>query len=174
MIKRGRRGATVGGNDVGNLRSKTCRRVGRCLYTVVFCTLATGCGGSQRESQEREESNLKPLAIFYGQFTGQHRGRPPSDEDEFKQFIRSLGSEQLATFGVTDPESLFISSRDQKPYVIIYGGAARSAVGTLGGPSRVVAYEQVGKDGLRLVANDLGAVEEVDEARFREMVPDAP
>jgi hypothetical protein len=36
-----------------------------------------------------------------------------------------------------------------------------------------VAYEQEGVDGKRYVATVVGAVEEVDEARFRELVPDA-
>ena len=33
---------------------------------------------------------------------------------------------------------------------------------------------QQGKDGTRYVANDLGKVQEVDEARFKELVPGAP
>jgi len=38
----------------------------------------------------------------------------------------------------------------------------------------VVAYEQEGVNGKRFVASKMGAVEEVDEARFRKMVPSAP
>ena len=134
-----------------------------CLGTVALCVLPSGCGG-HRESQEREESNLKPLALLYGQFIGRHRGRPPASQEEFKEFIQSAGSQQLASFGVADLESLFISSRDQKPYVVVYG---RAPVGT----ARIVAYEQEGRDGTRFVANDLGNVQEVDQARFAEMVP---
>ena len=141
--------------------------VGLCLAAVAVCVPSSGCGGSGRESQEREESNLKPLALLYGQFIGQHRGRPPASQEEFKEFIRSSGSQQLASFGVTDLESLFVSSRDQKPYVVLY--AKDAPVGT----ARVVAYEQEGRDGTRFVANDLGEVQEVDEARFTEMVPAA-
>jgi len=132
--------------------------------------LAIGCG-TQRESQEREESNLKPLAIFYGQFTGRHRGQPPASEAEFKEFVRSLPGDRLAGFNVSDPESLFISSRDGQPYVVIYG-ASNGPPGPGGSP--VVAYEQTGKGGKRFVASSLGAVEEVDETRFKELVPDAP
>ncbi len=141
--------------------------VGLCLAAIAVCVLSSGCGGSGRESQEREESNLKPLALLYGQFIGQHRGRPPANEEELKEFIRSTGSQQLASFGVTDPNSLFISSRDQKPYVVLYG------VGAPLGAARVVAYEREGKGGTRFIANDLGEVQEVDEARFTEMVPAA-
>jgi len=132
--------------------------------------LAIGCS-TQRESQDREESNLKPLAIFYGQFTGQHQGQPPASEAEFKEFVRSLPSGDLASFNVSDAESLFTSSRDGEPYVIVYG-APSGPPGPGGSP--VIAYEQTGKGGKRFVASSMGAVEEVDEARFKELVPNAP
>ncbi len=139
-----------------------------CVALLLVCVV--GCG-TRRASQQREESNLKPLALLYGQYTGQHQGRPPANEAEFKQFIESLPKEQLASFGVDDPESLFISDRDNKPYVIIYGQATNPAGP---GDAPVIAYEQEGKNGKRFVATAIGSVEEVDEERFRQLVPDAP
>ena len=150
-----------------NLRLRAVLGAGLCLATVVLGLLTVGCGGAQRRAKQREESNLKPLAILYGQFIGQHRGRPPASEEEFKKFIGSFGKEQLATFNVADLDSLFVSPRDQKPYVVLYGKAPRA------GSARVIAYEQEGQGGTRFVATDLGKVEEVDEARFRELVPGA-
>jgi hypothetical protein len=150
-----------------NLALKSLLRVSLCLGTVVFCALLSGCGAAHRESQEREQSNLKPLAVFYGQFIGQHRGQPPASEKEFKEFIRSSGTRQLAGFDVSNVESLFVSSRDQKPYVVLYGKNAPA------GKARVVAYEREGKGGTRFIANDLGDVQEVDEAQLKEMVPGA-
>ena len=38
----------------------------------------------------------------------------------------------------------------------------------------IIAYEQTGVGDKRLVASSLGGVEEVDEARFRKLVPSAP
>ncbi len=137
---------------------------------ALFCILPSGCESS-RDRQQLEQSNLKPLAVFYGQFTGQHQGRPPANEAEFKEFVRSLPSEQLAGFNVTDPESLFVSPRDGKPYVVVYGPTEGSS--KLAGAS-VIAYEQVGARGTRYVANSMGEVKEVDEAGFRELVPNAP
>jgi len=137
---------------------------------ALLLALPLGCT-TRTESQDREQSNLKPLAVFYGRFMSQHRGQPPADEAEFKEFIRSLPSDQLASFGVTDPESLFVSSRDGQPYVIIYGQPS-GPPGPAGAP--VIAYEQAGVGGKRFVASSMAAIEEVDEARFKELVPDAP
>jgi hypothetical protein len=131
--------------------------------------LFSGCG-SHEAKVESESSNLKPLMVLYGQFVGQHRGQPPADEAEFKQHIQSAGQATLNSFGVSDGESLFISPRDHKPYVLLYG----SVSGPLGpGGQPVVAYEQEGVGGKRYIATPLGAVEEVSDERFRELVPSA-
>jgi hypothetical protein len=139
--------------------------------TIVVC-LGLGCS-SQQKNLEEEQSNLKPLAVLYGQFVGRHQGRPPDDEAQFKQFVQTQGKETLASFGVTDVSSLFVSSRDGKPYVIRYGQQALTGPPGAGG-SPVVAYEQEGVDGVRFVATSMGAVERVDEARFKELVPGGP
>lgn len=132
-----------------------------------------GCGGPGSEaSRAREESGLKPLAIFYGRFVPQHLGQPPKDEAEFKAYlIEPQNLEELQkVFNVPNLDALFVSSRDKKPYIVIYGPT--SGEGPAGQP--VVAYEQEGVNGKRFVASKMGAVEEVDEARFRKMVPNAP
>jgi len=145
-------------------------RAGLVVVGIV-AWLATGCG-TRIESQEREQSNLKPLAIMYGQFIGQHRGQPPKNEEEFKQYVRSQSPDALASFGVSDPDAIFVSSRDGQPYVVHYGNAARTGPPGPGGQP-VIAYEQTGVGGDRFVASSIGAIEEVDEERFRELVPDA-
>lgn len=113
---------------------------------------------------------MKPLAIFYGQYTGSHRGQPPASEEEFKTYLKTIRPEALKSLNVTDIESLLISSRDKKPYVIRYG-KVQGPAGPGGMP--VFAYEQDGIDGRRYVATSVGAVAEVDETKFRELVPDA-
>ena len=74
----------------------------------------------------------------------------------------------LANLGVTDPAKLWISSRDKQPYVILYGPVS-GPPGPAGQP--VIAYESKGVGGKRFVASSLGAVDEVTEARFKELVP---
>lgn len=130
------------------------------LTCACLASASAGCGSNHAETQA---SNLKPLAVLYGQFLGSHRGQPPAHEAEFKEFAQSQGQSGV--------DSLFISSRDKKPYVILYG--ALTGPPGLGGQP-IFAYEQDGVDGSRFVANSLGAVEEVDEEQFRKMVPTAP
>jgi hypothetical protein len=129
----------------------------------------SGCN-SGNATVEQETSNLKPLAVFYGQYVGQHRGQAPPSEQAFKEFVKSKAASPAATFSIKDVEGLFISSRDKKPYVIRYGGTT-GPPGAAGAP--VVAYEQEGVKGKRYVATAVGAVQEVDDAQFHTLVPDA-
>jgi hypothetical protein len=145
-----------------------------CVLAIGAATAHVGC--ERAASKATESSTIKPLAVFYGQFTGMHKGQPPANEAEFKEFIRNLPPESLKSLNVTDVESLFVSSRDKQPYIVKYGQAS----GSVGAPGKagpggmpVIAYEQVGVDGKRYIATTVGAVEEVDDARFRVLVPDA-
>ena len=146
----------------------------RTLYRIGLLLLFSclGCGPVGEPNRAREESGLKPLAIFYAQFVPSHQGQPPKSEAEFKDYLKEPQNlERLKKdFKVPDVDAMFISSRDKKPYIVIYGPT--SGDGPAGQP--VVAYEQEGLEGKRFVASKMGAVEEVDEARFRRMVPGAP
>ena len=109
--------------------------------------------------------------MFYGQYLGQHRGQPPANEQEFRKYIEALGKERLASMQVKTVDELFLSSRDGKPYVILYGAVSKTGAEL---PfTTVVAYEQEGKGGKRFIARMSGAVEEVDEANFKQLVPNA-
>ena len=124
-----------------------------------------GCGSGPAADKAVQESNLKPLAVLYGQYSGQNRGQNPPNEEAFKAFVKTKVASPA------EAEALFISSRDQKPYVIRYGGTFTPP--GPGVPIPVVAYEQEGVGGKRYLATALGGVEEVEEAAFRALVPDA-
>jgi hypothetical protein len=134
------------------------------------CLSAVGCGGSQTKSQSREQSNLRTLAVLYYQFSVQHRGRPPANEAELRQFVQSALSTQSASSGSKGPSDVFVSERDGKPYVVLYG-RVQGPPGPGGSP--VIAYEQEGSGGTRFVASSMGAVESVDQVRFQQLVPSA-
>ncbi|MFO1063842.1 MAG: hypothetical protein U0892_08275 [Pirellulales bacterium] len=139
-----------------------------CLASLV-CLVGTlllgGCSNNAPQA-ERESSNLKPLAVYYGRYVGQHRGKSPADEKELKEFIRKQPTTELEAFGIKDVDALFISSRDKKPYKFSFQQKS-----VMPGSIAVFAWEQDGVDGKRYVGGTLGQIEEVDEAKFRELVP---
>ena len=141
-----------------------------CLLTLGIVLACLGCGPAGESNRAQEESGLKPIGLFYARFIPQHQGQPPTNEAEFKAYLKENVEELKKEFKIDDSDALFVSSRDKKPYIVIYGPT--SGEGPAGQP--VVAYEQDGVNGKRFVASKMGAVEEVDEARFRKMVPDAP
>jgi hypothetical protein len=143
----------------------------RLLVLVSAAFVAASCGCSAPADVEEQVSTLKPLAVLYGRFLAQHRGQPPANEAEFRAFVEKEGPSLLEQFAVKDVPSLFVSARDNQPYTILYGRLT-GPPGPGGQP--VFAYEKTGVGGKRMVASSLGAVEEVDEARFKELVPTAP
>ncbi|MCI0333491.1 MAG: hypothetical protein L0228_09740 [Planctomycetes bacterium] len=128
----------------------------------------SGCSShvETKRALTAETSNLKPLSILYGQYTSRNENRAPANEADFKKFIQTSGQWMLEQFK-TDIDTLFVSSRDGQPYVVFYRDNPPPASG-------IVAYERVGVGGERLVAQPFGGVEAVDDARFRELVPNAP
>jgi hypothetical protein len=139
----------------------------RCsTFVAALVVVAAGCVDSSQQLAQ-QTSNIKPLSILYGRYVGTHMGQPPPSEAEFRTFIQGETA-LLQQLGVTDPASLFVSTRDNKPYVITYG-AAKGPPGPGGMP--VIIYEQEGAGGKRYVASSVGAIEEVDDAKFREYVP---
>lgn len=137
----------------------------------LFSVLVACCFGcSPSAPQQEEDSRLKPLTILYGKYLGQHQGTPPANEAELRKFIESQGPEFWANWKNVDATNIFTSERDGQPYVILYGPVS-GPPGPAGKP--VIAYESKGMNGKRYIGTDLGAVDEVDEARLRELVPNA-
>ena len=141
------------------------------LAVALVLVTTVGCNSTNPEAAAEQASTLKPLAVIYGKYQGEHQGRPPANEAEFKAYVQSSAKPILEANGIQSVEALFISSRDQQPFVILYGPLT-GPPGPAGQP--VFAYEKVGVDGKRYVATSLGAVHELDEAEFRKVVPAAP
>lgn len=145
------------------------RRMGALLALCLAlpCLPLVGCGGPSevRNPQAKVESHLQTLSVLFMQYTSENKGQSPPDEATFKKYVNGLPPERL--MGKTADE-LFISPRDSQPYVVFYG----VKMGMPGaGPPAVVAYEKTGVLGKRYIATALGGVEEVDEAKFQQLVP---
>ena len=82
-----------------------------------FCS---GCDFS--EPVEPTESRIRVLADEYMRFCNQHAGKGPKNEAEFKSFLEEkAGEEALKRAGVETIDELFVSERDEKPLVVLYG-----------------------------------------------------
>src|SRR5262245_14244731 len=140
----------------------------RCLVWGVVVVASSGglvgCGGEGPRERPEGEAPLKQFAVLYGHYLANHRGKPPKDAAQLKAFAKTG---DVKKFGVDDLERAFVSPRDGQPYVVVAQAAG------VPDPSRpgVIAYEQTGKGGRRFVAFSTTAVEEIDEARFAELVP---
>jgi hypothetical protein len=94
-----------------------------------------------------------------------HSNRPPADEGEFRRILTEAGADALRRAGVGTVDELLVSPRDSQPFVIAYGDAARPLL-----ERGVVAYEQTGVSGRRLVGYALGYVDVVDQQAFDEIL----
>lgn len=113
------------------------------------------------------DSNIRRVANLYTAFQIRNSGRGPKDEAEFKSFIeRDMSKRKLEMMGInpTDIEDLFRSERDGKPFVIRYGVSGGLTT------TEPVVFEQEGREGRRKVAFTNGPVEEVDNARYEQLL----
>lgn len=132
------------------------------LIGVLLLSSVLGCTDTaESEITQEQDLALKALAMAYGQFTAQNRGRPPKSEEHLRKFL-DKNSHILDGYAIESVDDVFISPRDNEPYVVVYGKRAK-----------IVAYEATGLDGKRFVADELGIAREVDEAEFAELVPNA-
>lgn len=135
----------------------------RRLFVVLIAAALVGCGGGSAAPRSNEVSHLRAVTALYFQANSK-LGKNPANAEEFKQAIAS-GNVDWSTLGVSGPEELLVSDRDGKPLVILYGPPAKP------GPLYVVAYEQEGLDGVRLVGMSNGQMQSADAATFAKLVP---
>jgi hypothetical protein len=135
------------------------RGLSMLLALLVLMTSSLGCTRRDKNLQNLENSHVRSLTILHGLAVVKLR-HLPRDEKEFKQAIATLSvSPEKMKVGSFD--ELFVSERDGKPLVVIYGASNTN--------SDVLVYEQTGVNGKRLLGHRIGVVEEVDEAQYKEL-----
>jgi len=139
------------------------QRLLHCTLIAVSLTPLLACAPSSNKDAERELSHIRLITSLYVRAASQLRHNP-KDEAEFKQAIAS-SDVKLENLRVNAIDELFVSERDGKPLVVIYGAQLPA--------SGVIVYEQEGVNGLREVGYALGKVAEVDAAEFAKLVPNA-
>lgn len=133
------------------------------LLLIASLSALAGCGGETQGARAKEQSHIRAITGLYAKVASD-LGRDPADEQQFKGAI-SQTNFKPEVFGVENIDELFVSERDGQPLVIVYGKPPKGLA------PGVIAYEQVGVDGVRLVGFKIGQVEEADAARFAELVP---
>jgi hypothetical protein len=135
--------------------------------TLLALLAAPGCGSDELESPTAVK--LKAVSNFYLDYAVAKQGQGPASEQDLKKHIRSMPDQLLAPSGVDRNaiDSLFISERDEEPFVVLYG---LKIAGISGNSGSVVAHEKTGKGGKRLVVLSNTKVEHVDEARLQGML----
>jgi hypothetical protein len=133
------------------------------MHLILTVFMLAGCT-TEGPSPASGTDRVRLLTMVYNKVS-RDLGRPPKDEQEFKEKVQSaeLSPESLKVDSI---DELFVSERDGQPLGIVYGTAPKG--------SDVVVYEQTGVDGKRLVGHRIGMVEEVDEAKFQELVSAPP
>jgi hypothetical protein len=130
-------------------------RLSALFGLLVSLLVVVGCSS---EKPAEDMIKLTRLVDFQHQFAESHDGREPGSADELREWVKEKNPQELAERQITDVDSLFTSSRDGEPFVIV----PREKGAVTSDQNRIVAYEQKGIDGLRLVAFDLGQVMEMD------------
>lgn len=134
-----------------------------CLALFIVIVIP-GCGSDELDSPTAKK--LKTLSNFYLDYAVSHNGQGPSNEADFKKYIRGVPEQVFSTSGIqrSEIDSLFTSERDQEPIAVVYGMKITSISGKSGA---VVAHEKTGKGGKRLVVLTNTKVELVDESGFQ-------
>lgn len=108
---------------------------------------------------------LNEVTKAYVGYMRSHGFQPPPSEAEFKTILAGLGEPALKRAGVGSVDALLVSPRDSQPFVIEYGNNARKLL-----DRGIVAHEQTGTSGHRLVGYDLGYVADVDQQTFDQLL----
>jgi hypothetical protein len=124
--------------------------------------LAGACSHKKLERPTGETpKRMQALAVCYSLYVNQHQGHLPSDESTLKTFIRTECKNVLNKRGVADVNAIFSSDRDNRPLIVRYAKPSASPEFV---PEMIVAHEETGVDGRRLVAFPSGVVRELDAA----------
>jgi hypothetical protein len=136
-----------------------------CVVCVVACA---GCGRSSApDPHGHAGSVLGEVTKTYAGHLRAHGYKPAADEAEFKKILAEAGDGVLKRAGVRSLDDMLVSPRDSQPFAIAYGKVARRLL-----DRGVVAYEQTGVSGRRLVGFELGYVQELDQQAFDQLLPD--
>jgi hypothetical protein len=135
------------------------------LGLAALFAFVNGCGPTvPYREQPSAEARIQKLASLSSAYAVQQKKKPASI-DELKAWAKKLDKTELARLGIEDPESAFVSPRDNEPYVLVKSAGS--------GPGDVLAYEKTGAGGKHYVVTPMGSAFELDKAELKRRVPSA-
>jgi len=149
-----------------NLLRSTARLAALGLGALALA--AAGCGPSSPRLNSRDEippgeAELRKVVSLYIEYGKGNGNKSPANAEQLKAWAQKLPKEKLTELGIEDVDKVFISPRDNQPFVVIPKSGP--------GPGRLIAHEQTGVKGKRYVAAGQGSVREVTDETFRGMLP---
>ena len=135
---------------------------------MVALAMIAGCGDSD-ELNSPTAMRLKALATMYLDYAAQKSGGGPPNEAELKKYMKLVEGWVLEDRGV-DPknlDALFISPRDQEPFVVLWGVGIKQISGT---KAPLVAYEKNAKNGKRLIVFANTKLDYVDDDGLKQVM----
>jgi hypothetical protein len=103
------------------------------LVAVALACGSGGCGKSGDTGPQKDTENLTAIRKAYLEAT-KRLGHRPKNLEELKPSLAAEGN----------PDELLVSPNDNLPYVIVFGADPRK---------HVIAYEQKGVNGVRMVVD---------------------
>jgi hypothetical protein len=113
-----------------------------------------GCGAKPPPGLSDGEKNLQALGNAIAMYQSAKRAYPPSFQ-ELKSWLKTAKASDLKARGIDDTEKIFVSPRDNEPYVYIK---------PVSEVPPVLAHEKTGAGGKKMSVGHLLIVEEVEEA----------
>jgi hypothetical protein len=131
------------------------------VLTAILFTFQTGCGSGTSATVDLKNTHIATISGLYAQYQARNRGRFPKNDADFKKYINEQAKGTLDLMGLASADELLTSERDRQPIKVLYGkhGMTPDMI-------EVIAYEETGNNGLRLVAFRGGGYDEFDQERF--------
>jgi hypothetical protein len=128
-----------------------------------------GCGGTKGGGSDlsmEDYGNIRSVSAMYDLYMQEHKGKTPADEQDFRAFMQT-NQDILDKTGRTIDE-IMTSPRSSEPFVMVYARPPMRSKSM-----SYIGYEKTPVDGKRLVIGLRGMYEELDEAEFKKLFPDA-
>jgi|SRR6516165_1636903 hypothetical protein len=137
--------------------------IGLAILVPVGILLVKAWGKSGKGTTDPPAKlRLEKVFELYQSYSRQKK-KPPPNEQAFKDFLAALDPQEKTVAHLGDDVDDFLTSpRDGRKFVIRYG-----IVPDVGGATRAVAWEEIGRNGKRFVALSVGYVQECDEETFQ-------